>query len=198
MSQELQELQELWWTCAEKERDWSRSGGSPRGLPQNVPPSGFTMPTDGTVTLRSGYIVSRIQLFIHFWVATCLTLSYLTTNSASAAVGLLWGISLYIMKHLFRDSCFKRSTWGHFFLLFRRYENTRLCEATRCCNRFYGIIFSEVEMFDLYEDVRFHLGSSVFYFQAVHLRSSSSLVVFKQYSWMSVIYFPGSSWKPAR
>lgn len=43
--------------------------GSPRGPPQNAPPSEFRMPADGTVTLRSGYIVSRIRLFIHFWVS---------------------------------------------------------------------------------------------------------------------------------
>lgn len=36
---------------------------------QNVPPSEFTMPADGTVTLSSGYIVSRIVLFVHFWVS---------------------------------------------------------------------------------------------------------------------------------
>ncbi len=61
-----QELQELWRTRAERECDWSRSGGS---LPQNVPPSVFTMQADGTVTLRSGYIVSGILLFVHFWVS---------------------------------------------------------------------------------------------------------------------------------
>lgn len=33
------------------------------------PPSEFTMPADGTVTLRSGYIVLRILLFVHFWVS---------------------------------------------------------------------------------------------------------------------------------
>lgn len=29
----------------------------------------YTIATDGTVMLGSGYIVSRIQLFIHFWVS---------------------------------------------------------------------------------------------------------------------------------
>lgn len=47
--------------------------GSPSGLSQNMPPSQITMPTDGTVTFRSGYIVSGILLFVHFWgfVYTC-------------------------------------------------------------------------------------------------------------------------------
>lgn len=38
------------------------------GPPWILPPFEFTEPAGGTVTLRSGYIVSGIQLFVHFGV----------------------------------------------------------------------------------------------------------------------------------
>lgn len=112
--------QEPWalsWACNEVKCDWSPSSHSSSGLPQNAPPSEFT--ADGIVTLSSGYIVSRVRLFIHLRFSVCSTHQPAWPPSTSGPqLSSCW--SLYGFKPptlwsiYFRIQMSKRTNWDQF------------------------------------------------------------------------------------
>lgn len=143
--------------------------------------SEWTVPADGIETLRSGYIVSRILLFIHFWVSVYTSQQpvwprHISGPFSLAAVGLfyevlalpLWSIysGIHISKGVLRVTFY--CSWVH--------KNILLCKATVHYN---PLLLLKLTRLTFYKDVTF---------QVTYLKPFTSLVAFRKCLWLSVMF----------